>query len=335
MTDSAASPEATGPKPFGIFFADATELLALPAGATPTLTRVDPETATVSVFDLGLIRGDGIFEATTVWKGTPLAWGLHLTRLQKSAQMAELEIPPTEALVALTDEVLAQMGEVEYAQLKLMITRGADDSLSAAPKDAPLSIIAMVDCGKEPREPEIEIVTLDREVNKDSAQKAPWLLLGAKTLSYATNMAAKREYERRGAQNAVFITLDGYVMEGPQSTVVLREGGRVVTPHPSIGILHGTTQQELFAWAELTGLETAYEEITKDRLFTADQVWMMGASSVQSVRAIDGKPITHDIDTAIEISEFMKTEREAIDAWTAARAIGAPEEGVPVQGAHV
>ncbi|WP_349826815.1 aminotransferase class IV [Brevibacterium litoralis] len=316
---------AEAPAPFGVFFGDPTELFDPEFTGIPTVNRVDPADASVSVFDLGIIRGDGIFEATAVHDDVPLAWCLHLERLRLSAQMVELPEPNVEAFDAFTHALFREMGGVAQAQVKVLVTRGADANLSAAPRHTlpggePLpTVIAIVDCGWIPRPPEIEIATLEREVFKDSAERAPWLLMGAKTLSYATNMAAKREFERRGAQNAVFLTRDGYVMEGPQSTVVLREGDRVVTPDPRIGILFGTTQRELFAWANgAKGYEVAYEEITADRLKTADAVWIMGGGGVQSVTAIDGEPVKHDLQTVLEINEYLQTQRAAVDAWTAA-----------------
>ena len=78
----------------------------------------------------------------------------------------------------------------------------------------------------------VSVVTLDRGVSRDAARRAPWLLLGAKTLSYAVNMAALRHADSLGAEDVVFISTDGYVLEGPTSTVVLAEQSTVQVAEP-------------------------------------------------------------------------------------------------------
>lgn len=301
---------------FGVFFGRADQLLDASFAGDPDIRAVDPAAATVSSFDLGLLRGDGVFEATTIIDDVPLAWHLHVRRLLQSAAALDLPTPNARALDLFLRAAIRHMSPIARAHIKLVITRGADATLSAVDVPTAPTVFAIIDPGFAPKRAEIEVATLERELLRDSAQRAPWLLLGAKTLSYATNMAARREYERRGAHNGVYVTRDGFVLEGPQSSVVLREGDRVVTPHPRIGILHGTTQVELFAWAALNGLEIAYEDVAAERMLSAGQVWMMGASFVQSVTAIDGRAIAHDRAATDAINAFMRTERDAIDAWT-------------------
>ena len=107
-------------------------------------------------------------------------------------------------------------------------------------------------CSSSAREG-LSAVTLDRGIEPDLADRAPWLLLGAKSLSYAINMAALREAERRGAAEVIFTTSDGSVLEGPTSTVILVRGRTLVTPPSKLGILPGTTQYALFRAAERAG----------------------------------------------------------------------------------
>ena len=85
------------------------------------------------------------------------------------------------------------------------------------------------------RHPGIRVVTLDRGYDRGAPERAPWLLLGAKTLSYAVNMAAIREAQRRGADDAVFVSSDGILLEAPTASVVLRIGDRFVSPEPGAG----------------------------------------------------------------------------------------------------
>src|SRR5690606_37196164 len=98
------------------------------------------------------------------------------------------------------------------------------------------------------RQTGVRVVTLDRGCDLDVAERAPWLLLGAKTLSYAVNMAALREARRRGADDAVFLSTDGFVQEAPTASLILRFGNRLVTPAPAGGILHVTTQLSVYEY---------------------------------------------------------------------------------------
>lgn len=82
-------------------------------------------------------------------------------------------------------------------------------------------------------------MTLDRGYRSDVAATSPWLLQGAKTLSYAVNMAALREARRRGADDVVFVSTDGLILEGPSSTVISRRGDEFVTPPQNSGSCRG------------------------------------------------------------------------------------------------
>ena len=82
----------------------------------------------------------------------------------------------------------------------------------------------------------------------DVAETSPWLLAGAKSLSYAVNRAAQREAARRGAHDVIFVSSDGYALEGPTSNVILLADGVVRTPQTDQGILAGTTQAAVFAY---------------------------------------------------------------------------------------
>src|SRR5690606_15924798 len=119
---------------------------------------------------------------------------------------------------------------------------------------------------------------------------APWLLAGAKTLSYAVNRAAQREAARRGADDVLFVSSDGYLLEGPTSSLLLRIGSRLVTPRVDLGILSGTTQADLFTWAETAGYATGYELLTPGDLESADAAWLVSSvRHVAPVRWVDGR----------------------------------------------
>jgi 4-amino-4-deoxychorismate lyase len=127
----------------------------------------------------------------------------------------------------------------------------------------------------------------------------PCLLAGAKTLSYAVNMAALRHAERHGAGDVIFVSSDGYILEGPRSTVVIAtdsENGAGVsalfTPPPWYPILRGTTQQALFDVARGKGYDCDYRALRPADLIAAQGVWLVSSITLQArVHTLDGRPL--------------------------------------------
>jgi 4-amino-4-deoxychorismate lyase len=138
----------------------------------------------------------------------------------------------------------------------------------------------------------VAAVTLDRGLPVNAAE-LPWLLAGAKTLSYAVNMAALRHAEQRGAGDVIFVSSDGYVLEGPRSTVVIaaEEDDRPVllTPPPWYPILRGTTAQALFEVARSTGYDCDYRALRISDLRAAQGVWLISSITLAArVHTLDG-----------------------------------------------
>jgi 4-amino-4-deoxychorismate lyase len=153
------------------------------------------------------------------------------------------------------------------------------------------------------------VVTLDRGYRHDVEVTSPWLLAGAKTLSYAINKSVLREAARRGADDVIFVSSDGFVLEGPTSSVVFRRANTILTPGTGLGILDGTTQGDLFEWAKGRGMQTGFELLTPADLIAADALWLVSSGRhAAPIRAIDGVP--HEIDA--ELSGEM-------NAWLLAR----------------
>jgi 4-amino-4-deoxychorismate lyase len=162
-----------------------------------------------------------------------------------------------------------------------------------------------------PRVARHPVVTLDRGYALDVPARAPWLLLGAKTLSYAVNMAALREAHRRGADDAIFTTTDGYVLEAPTASLILRRGDVFVTPAPNAGILHGTTQLSLFEHLEARGFETGYETIPVSELQTADAAWLVSSVRLAApVTAIDERELAGDAALTASMNAYLLSPRD-------------------------
>jgi 4-amino-4-deoxychorismate lyase len=256
----------------------------------------------VQVQDLGVIRGDGVFETITVVDGRPQALEAHLARFVRSAAMLDLPEPDLDAWRRAVEAACAELDPVREAAVKTVMTRGVEGS------ERPTGwVYASPSADQTPARTEgIAVVTLDRGYRHDVERTSPWLLQGAKTLSYAVNMAALREATRRGADDALFVSTDGYVLEGTRANLVMAVGGRFVTPRTDIGILAGTTQADVFRFAEQEGIATSYELVTRQDLRAADALWLV--SSVRQaapIRSVDGTPQAMDLDLTERMNDFL------------------------------
>jgi 4-amino-4-deoxychorismate lyase len=270
-------------------------------------TVADPDTPHIRVEDLGLMRGDGIFETVLVSNGTPRELRPHLDRLARSAAMLELPEPDDAAWQRAAQLVIDNWrGGAEFA-LKLVHTRGVDGDPSATPTSFALGL-EIAESAVRARRDGIAAVTLDRGIDPLLAERAPWLLLGAKSLSYAVNMAAGREAARRGASDVVFTATDGSVLEGPTSTVIVARGKTLFTPPATIGILPGTTQAAVFRGAERAGWTTKIEPLRVEDLHAADGVFL--ASSVRKltrVHTLDGEALRDASAIYRELADAYET----------------------------
>jgi 4-amino-4-deoxychorismate lyase len=240
----------------------------------------------VTAFDLGLGRGDGVFESVAVVDGGTPHLGDHLARLSRSAAILDLADPGARAWRALVDAVLGVWPAGTEGVCRLFLTRGLGTGL---PPTA-VALLAPVPAEVVRQRSEgLSVVTLGLGVPATFRAEAPWLLGGAKTLSYAVNMAAQRHALRLGADDVVFTSLEGQLLEAPTSTVVWSADGVLHTPPLDTGILAGTTSARLFARADAVGRPTAYTVGTVADLHAADAVWLLsGVRGAATVHTVDG-----------------------------------------------
>lgn len=266
----------------------------------------DPTQPQLMATDLGATRGDGVFESMLAVGGRTRKVQAHLDRLASSAQALDLDIPDQDTwrraietgVAAFRSDNPAASPEEDEAVVKLLVTRGVE---GAAGPTCWVQVSPVGAAGRRQREAGIDVILLDRGYDSDAAERAPWLLLGAKTLSYAVNMAALRHAHKQGADDVIFTSSDGRVLEGPTSTVLLAQveesdsGAtvkRLITPQLDSGILPGTSQGALFAAAKAAGWELGYGPLEPQDLFDADAVWLISSIRLLApVNHIDGKEI--------------------------------------------
>ncbi len=275
----------------------------------PGFELVDPGAPHLSVLDLSATRGDGIFEALSVTGGRAHAIDHHLRRFASSAAKLDLPAPDPAAWRAAIDGVLAELDDMPEAIVKTVMTRGVEGDPDARPTGwvyawpAPDYSAA--------RTQGIAVVMLDRGYRHDVEQTAPWLLAGAKTLSYAVNRSVVREAARRGADDVIFVSSDGFVLEGPTSSVLFRRGNWLLTPGTGLGILDGTTQGDLFDWAKGLGMQTGFELLTPAELVKADALWLVSSGrQAAPIRAVDGVEHAIDRELSLEMNAHLLSRKQ-------------------------
>ncbi|WP_261165902.1 aminodeoxychorismate lyase [Microbacterium sp. Marseille-Q6965] len=277
-----------------------------------TFAPIDPDAPALSVSDLSSNRGDGIFESIAVVDGHPQETGPHLDRLAHSARLTDLPVPNLAQLRAVVEHAAAQCPPGEYT-VRLLMSRGVQHGGPGQGIHGPTAWLtaAQAPDSTAARERGIRVVTLDRGYDSGAAARAPWLLLGAKTLSYAVNMAALREAKRRGADDAVFVTSDGYVLEAPTATVIIRRGDAFLTPEPTGGILQGTTQLSAFDWLEENGHPTGYEHVPVAALHDADAAWLVSSTRLAApITHVDGRELPVDRDLTAALNAYLLGPRD-------------------------
>ena len=251
---------------------------------------VPADTPVLRADDLGVLRGDGIFETLHVRAGKPWLLPEHLARMASSAARLELDLPDAAALTDLATTACAAWSSHSEGALRLVCTRGPEQG---GPATVFATVAPVPAHMRAARRNGVDAVTATLGVAAHARQDAPWLLGGAKSLSYAVNMASQRWAGRQGADDVLWVSADGYALEAPTSTLVWLEGTRLCTvPPDAAGILPGTTARWLLEHAEALGCTAAERMVRPEELGATDGVWF--TSSVRGcvpVRRLDGSPL--------------------------------------------
>lgn len=249
---------------------------------------VDPEEPLFAVDDVGMTRGQAAFETIRVYAGRPFGLDEHIDRLMAGAARLGLPAVAREDLVTVAGQALEGAGLPDCA-LRYYWTGGRE----GAGRSVVLATVSTLPDGfDEQRLVGITCATMSLGVDSTPRSELPWLLSGVKSTSYAVNMAARAEAVRRGAEDALFLTADGFVLEGPTSNVWWRHGRTLFTPATELGVLAGVTRTHLRELAVEAGYEVEEGRYPSSDVAAADEAWM--SSSVRELMpivALDGVPI--------------------------------------------
>lgn len=224
-------------------------------------TRFAPGDARLSVFDVGLQRGYGCFEAFRAYQGRIFRLDAHLDRLERSAAQLAIALPSRSDLERWAADRAAAGGD---CIVRMFVTGGLDPLHPGTDN----SVIVIVELLPPPKD-SLEIAPLP----------APWHpggsvseLTGAKTLSYGPNLAASLAARRTGADDALLISRDGSVLEGPTYSIAWITDARLETPGIELGILASITRSVALEVAPSCGLEVHGGSFPLERMLAADEV---------------------------------------------------------------
>jgi branched-chain amino acid aminotransferase len=250
------------------------------------------KTAKISVFDHGLLYGDGVFEGIRVYNHRIFKLEDHIKRLFDSAKAILMEIPmsPAEIIKAVTRTCHANRLHDGY--IRLVVTRGVGDlGLNPSSCKRPSIIIIAAKITLYPPEmyrKGLEMITVPT-IRIPPGAFSPSI----KSLNYLNNVLAKIEAIRGGVLEAIMLNAQGYVAECTGDNVFVVRGGQILTPPISAGALRGITRQVVFQLArEHLGLEVQEVNLTRYDLFTADECFLTGtAAEIIPAVKLDGRVI--------------------------------------------
>ncbi len=252
---------------------------------------VDESQAMVSVFDHGLLYGDGVFEGIRAYNGLVFKLKEHIDRLYESAHTIMLKIPLTKEEMTEAVKASLRVNKLRDGYVRLVVTRGEGD-LGLDPRKcarATTFIIAnkiqlysqkLYDQG-------LALITVATQRNVPEALNPQ-----IKSLNYLNNILAKIEAVNAGYEEAIMLSHSGYVTECTGENIFIVRGKQLLTPPPYVGVLRGITRQTVMDLGAQQKLHVKEDLLTRHDLFNADEVFLTGtAAEIVPVVKIDGRVI--------------------------------------------
>ena len=251
----------------------------------------DERDAKISVFDHGLLYGDGIFEGIRAYHGRVFKLREHLDRLFYSAKAILLDIPMSPAQIARAVVETCRKNKIRDGYIRLLVTRGVG-TLGLNPKTCKRPSVIIIADKIQLYPPGVyrrglNIITVPTTRNLHSA-----LNPAIKSLNYLNNILAKIEANNGGCEEAVMLNAEGFVAECTGDNLFIVKNGALLTPPLSAGALYGITRQTVMELAEEAGLKVSEPNLTRYDLFCADECFLTGTGAeIVPVVKIDGRII--------------------------------------------
>ncbi|MDX6765850.1 MAG: branched-chain-amino-acid transaminase [Candidatus Methylacidiphilales bacterium] len=249
------------------------------------------EDAKISVFDHGLLYGDGVFEGIRAYHGRVFRLDEHIDRLFDSAKAILLTIPMDRAAMARVVVDTCRESNIQDGYIRLVVTRGVGD-LGLNPNKCPKATVFCIATGISIYPPEVyqkglKIITAStRRIGPASLSPA------IKSLNYLNQVLARIEGNLAGADELIVLNDTGHVAECTADNIFVIKKGRILTPPISAGALGGITRRAVMDLAEKAGTPILEAELTRYDLWVADEIFLTGtAAEVVPVREVDGRTI--------------------------------------------
>ncbi|MEK6765862.1 MAG: branched-chain-amino-acid transaminase [Planctomycetota bacterium] len=262
--------------------------------------------AKISVFDHGLLYGDGVFEGIRCYNGNVFRFSEHIDRLYDSARAISMKIQLTKD--ELKDAVINTLkaNNLKNSYIRLIVTRGVG-KLGLNPFNCSKSqIIIITDFiqlySKELYEKGLNAIIVATIRNHSNA-----LNPNIKSLNYLNNILAKIECINAGATEGIMLNKDGYVAEGTGDNIFIVKNNEVLTPPTSAGILIGITRNVVMELAKEAGMTVREEQLTRNDLYNADECFLTGtAAEIIPVVNLDGRKIASGKPGKVTLSLLKK-----------------------------
>ena len=252
---------------------------------------VDSRSARVSVFDHGLLYGDGVFEGIRSYHGLIFKLREHIERLFESAHTIMLTIPMTKEALSEVVKQSLRVNRLRDAYVRLVVTRGEGDLGLDPRKCTRPTVFVIADkielYPKSLYDKGLELITVATQRNVPEALNPQ-----IKSLNYLNNILAKIEAITAGYEEAIMLSSSGYVTECTGENLFIVDHKQLLTPPPYIGVLRGITRQAVMDLGRKLRLEVREELLTRHDLFNADECFLTGtAAEIVPVVNIDGRRI--------------------------------------------
>jgi branched-chain amino acid aminotransferase len=252
---------------------------------------LDEKDARISVFDHGLLYGDGIFEGIRAYNGRVFKLKEHIDRLFYSAKAILLTIPRSHSQVIEAVIETCRRNKIHDGYIRLVVTRGVGGLGLNPNRCKKPSLIIIADKIQlypvEMYERGLEIITVPTVRNLHSA-----LNPAIKSLNYLNNILAKIEANNGGCEEAIMLNSEGYVSECTGDNVFIIKGGQMFTPPLSAGALYGITRSVVIDMAREASIPVSEPNLTRYDLFNADECFLTGTGAeLIPVVKIDGRVI--------------------------------------------
>lgn len=247
--------------------------------------------AKISVFDHGVLYGDGVFEGIRAYNGRIFKCKEHIDRIYAAAKAIMLDIPMTKDEMKEVLLETCRRNNLRDAYIRLVVTRGAGD-LGLSPTKCPRPTVFCIAATIELYPPEMYEKGMPVITAAQRRNKATIVDPQIKSLNYLNNILAKIEANRAGVPEAIMLNHDGIVAECTGDNIFIVKDGVIYTPPIHIGILDGITRRTIIDLAKEMGIEVYEKEFTLFNVYNADECFLTGtAAEAIAVTQVDGRVI--------------------------------------------